>query len=82
MKVGYNSESKRSEWKCEQVLVHQTQKPHLGEMSIKGEMKYEMENILAIVMSNKGSYPKYIERHTIQKQRSPQGTSLRNGGKL
>ena len=43
-------------------------------------MKYEMENKLAIVMSNKGSYPKYIERHTIQRPRSMQGISLRNGG--
>ena len=36
-------------------------------MSIKWEMKYEMENKLAIVMSNKGSYPEYIKWHTIQK---------------
>ena len=41
-------------------------------------MKYEMENKLAIVMSNKGSYPKYIKRHTVQKPRSMQGISLRN----
>ena len=61
MKVGCNSESKRSERKCEQVLVHQTRKPHHGEMSIKLEMKYEMENKLAIVISNKGSYPEYIK---------------------
>ena len=43
-------------------------------------MKYEMENKLAIVMSNKGLNPKYIKRHTIQKPRSIQGISLRNGG--
>ena len=43
-------------------------------------MMYEMEKILAIVMTNKGSYPKYIKRHTIQKQQSMQGISLRNGG--
>ena len=43
-------------------------------------MKYEMENKLATVISNKGSYPKYIKRHTIQKPRSMQGISLRNGG--
>ena len=48
--------------------------------SIKSEMMYEMENIFAIVMSNKGSYPKYIKRHTIQKQQIMQGISLRNGG--
>ena len=42
-------------------------------------MKYEMENKLAIVLSIKGSYPKYIKRHTIQKPRSMQGISLRNG---
>ena len=36
--------------------------------------------MFAIVMSNKGSYPKYIKRHTIQKQQSMQGISLRNGG--
>ena len=41
-----------------------------------------MENILAIVVSNKGSYPKYIKRHTIQKQRSMHGRSLRNGDKF
>ena len=29
-----------------------------------------MENVLAIAMSKKGLYPKYIKRHTIQKQRS------------
>ena len=40
---------------------------------------YEMEKILAIVMSNKGLYPKYIKRHTIQKQRSMQGISLKMG---
>ena len=60
--------------------VHQTRKPHHGEPSIKWEMKYEMENKLAIVMSNKGSYPKYIKWHTTQKLRSTQGISLRNGG--
>ena len=43
-------------------------------------MMYEMENKLATVISNKGSYPKYIKRHTIQKPRSMQGISLRNGG--
>ena len=43
-------------------------------------MKYEMEKKMAIVMSNKGSYPKYIKRHAIQKPRSMQGISLRNGG--
>ena len=43
-------------------------------------MMYEMEKILAIVMSNKGLYPKYIKSHTIQKQRSMQGISLRKGG--
>ena len=43
-------------------------------------MMYEMENKLAIVMSNKGLNPKYIKRHTIQKPRSIQGISLRNGG--
>ena len=42
-------------------------------------MKYEMENKLANVMSHKGSYPKYIKRHTIQKPKSMQGISLRNG---
>ena len=31
-----------------------------------------MENVLAIAMSKKGLYPKYIKRHTIQKQRSIQ----------
>ena len=41
---------------------------------------YEMENIIAIVVFNKGSYPKYIKRHTIQKRKSMQGISLRNGG--
>ena len=82
MKLGCDSKSKRSRRKSEQVRVHQSQKPQHREPSIKGEMKYEMENILAIVMSNKGLYPKYIERHTIQKQRSPQGISLRNGGKF
>ena len=39
-----------------------------------------MENKLAIVMSNKGSYAKYIKRHTIQKPRIMQGISMRNGG--
>ena len=39
-----------------------------------------MENKLAIVMSNKGSYPEYIKWHTIQKPKSMQGISLRNGG--
>ena len=39
-----------------------------------------MENKLAIVMSNKGSYPKYIKIHTIQKPKSMQEISLRNGG--
>ena len=68
MKFGCNCESKRSVRKSEQVWVHQTQKLHHGEPSIKWEMKYEMENKLAIVMSNKGSYPKYIKRHTIQGQ--------------
>ena len=68
MKVGCNSKSKRSERKSEQVWVHQTRKPHHGELSIKWEMKYEMENKLAIVMSHKGLYPKYIKRHTIQNQ--------------
>ena len=43
-------------------------------------MKYEMENKLAVVMSNKGLYPKYIKRYTIQKPRSMQGISLKNGG--
>ena len=80
MKVGCNSESKRREGKSEQVWVHQTRKPHHGEPSIKWEMKYEMENKLAIVMSIKGSYPKYIKWHTTQKPRSMQGISLRNGG--
>ena len=42
-------------------------------------MKYEIENKLAIDMSNKGSYPKYIKRHTIQKLRIMPGISLRNG---
>ena len=41
-----------------------------------------MENILAIVMSKKGSYPKYIKRHTIQKQRSTQIISLRKESKF
>ena len=52
----------------------------MGEMSIKLEMNYEMENKLAIFMSNKGSYPKYIKRQTMQWARSMQGISLRNGG--
>ena len=43
-------------------------------------MKYEIENKLAIYMSNKGSYPKNIKRHTIQKPKSMHGISLRNGG--
>ena len=43
-------------------------------------MKYEIEKKLAIVMSNKGSYPKYRKRQTIQRPRSMQGISLRNGG--
>ena len=80
MKFGSNSKRKRSERKCEQECVHQTWKPRHGAPSIKWEMIYEMENIFAIVMSNKGSYPKYIKRHTIQKQWSMQGISLRNGG--
>ena len=41
---------------------------------------YEMEKILAIVTTNKGLYPKYKKRHTIQKPRSMHGISLRNGG--
>ena len=82
MKLGCDSKSKRIGRKSEQVRVYQTQKPQHGEPSIKGEIKYDMENILAIVMSNKGSYPKYIKRHTIQKQRSMQGISLRNGHKF
>ena len=43
-------------------------------------MKYEMENKLAIVMSNMGSYTEYIKYHTIQKPKSMHGISLRNGG--
>ena len=43
-------------------------------------MKYEIEKKLAIVMSNKGSYPKYRKRQTIQRTRSMQGISLRNWG--
>ena len=39
-----------------------------------------MENKLAIVMSNKGTYPEYIKRHKIQRPRSMQAISLRNGG--
>ena len=80
MNVGCNSKSKRNERKSEQVWVHQTRKPHHGEPSIKWEMNYEMENKLAIVLSNKGSYPQYIKRPTIQKWWSMQGISLRNGG--
>ena len=37
-----------------------------------------MENILAIVISNTGSYIKYIKRHRIQKRQSMNGISLRN----
>ena len=41
-----------------------------------------MENILAIVISNKGSYSKYIKRQRIQKRRNMHGISLRNGDKF
>ena len=82
MKFGSNSKRKTSERKREQECVHQTWKPRHGEPSIKREMMYEMEKILAIVMSSKGSYPKYIKRHTIQKQWNMHVLSLRSGGKF
>ena len=43
-------------------------------------MNDEMEYNLTILMSNKGSYPKYIKTQTIQRTRSMQGISLRNWG--
>ena len=42
-------------------------------------MKYEMENKLAIVMSNKLSYPKYIKRHKIQKPKACKESHLEMG---
>ena len=46
-------------------------------------MKDEMENVLAILMSNKHSYPKYVRNaHNSKAKKHTKVISLRNGGKF